>query len=121
MIFSKNYSCRSVLKGARSQASHQQGANQSHANHTGRLNPEQQAKYRAIQREEEERAKEPLPNIPMDPETKAATEKLLIAIVPTLNNLGRVVLRWYLVTLDDVRIRAFFRIVSYPWFKLLNS
>ena len=103
-----------MMRGQASQASHQQGANQSHANRAGQPNPEQQAKYRAIQREEEERGKEPLPDIPMDPDTKASTEELLKAIVPPLNNVGRVVLRWYLVTLDDVRTRAFFRAVSYP-------
>jgi hypothetical protein len=98
----------------RAQTSQQQGANQPNANRAGQPNPEQHAKFRAIQREEEERGKEPLPDIPMDPDTKASTEELLKAIVPPLNNVGRVVLRWYLVTLDDVRTRAFFRAVSYP-------
>jgi hypothetical protein len=87
---------------------------QKHQSGLGLPNPEQHAKYRAIQREEEERGKEPLPNIPMDPETKAATEELLKAIVPPLNNVGRVVLQWYLVTLDEMRTKAFFRAVSYP-------
>jgi hypothetical protein len=103
-----------MMRAQASQASHQQGANQSHANRAGQPNPEQHAKYRAIEREEDERGKEPLPDIPMDSDTKASTEELLKAIVPPLNNVGRVVLRWYLVTLDDVRIRAFFRAVSYP-------
>jgi hypothetical protein len=89
------------------------GANQPNANRAGQLNPEQTAKYRAIQREEEERGKEPLPDIPMDPETRAATEELLKAIVQPLNNVGRVVPRWFLVTLDEGRTRAFFRAVSY--------
>jgi hypothetical protein len=86
-----------------------QGANQPTANRAGQPTPEQQAKYRAIQREEEERGKEPLPDIPMDPETKAATEELLKAIVPPMNNVGRVVFRWFMVTLDEGRTRAFFR------------
>ncbi len=88
-------------------------ANQSNASRAPQLNPEQTAKYRAIQREEEERGKEPLPNIPMDAETKAATEELLKAIVQPLNNVGRVVPRWFLVTLDEQRTRAFFRAVSF--------
>jgi hypothetical protein len=75
-------------------------------------NPEQFAKCRTIQKEEEERGKEPLPNIPMDPERKAVTEELLKEIVLLLNNVGRIVIRWYLVTGDDVRARAFFRAVS---------
>jgi hypothetical protein len=91
-----------------------QGANQPTANRAGQPTPEQQAKYRAIQREEEERGKEPLPDIPMDPETKAATEELLKAIVPPMNNVGRVVFRWFMVTLDEGRTRAFFRAVSLP-------
>lgn len=90
-----------------------QGGNQSNANRAAQPNPEQQARYRAIQREEEERAKEPLADIPMDQETKAATEDLLKAIVPPLNNVGRVVFRWFMVTLDEGRTRAFFRAVRY--------
>jgi hypothetical protein len=88
------------------------GVNPSNATRAPQLNPEQTAKYRTIQKEEEERGKEPLPNIPMDAETKAATEELLKAIVQPLNNVGRVVPRWFLVTLDEQRTRAFFRAVS---------
>jgi hypothetical protein len=76
-------------------------------------NAEKHIKFRTIQREEEERAKDPLHIIPLDPETKAVTEELLTAIVPVLKQVEMLVLRWYLVTLDDVRARAFFRAVSY--------
>jgi hypothetical protein len=87
----------------------------------GQLNQDPHARYRAIMREEAGRAQEQFHAIPMNTETKAATEELLKAIVPVSNNVGRVALQWYLVTLDDVRLRAFLRCVSYPWFKLLHS
>jgi len=89
--------------------------------HAGQLCQGPPATYWDIQREEEERAKELLQIIPMDPETKTATKELLRTIVPVLNIIGREALRWYLVTLEDVGLRAFFRYVSYPWFKLLHS
>jgi hypothetical protein len=89
--------------------------------HTGQLYQGPPATYWDIQREEEERGKELLHIIPMDPETKTATKELLKTIVPVLNIIGREALRWYLVTLEDVGLRAFFRYVNYPWFKLLHS
>jgi hypothetical protein len=89
-----------------------QAANQANANRAPQMNPEQNAKLAAIVKEEQERGKEPLPDIPMDPETKAATEELLKAIVGPLTNVARVVPRWFLVTLDEGRTRAFYRAVS---------
>jgi hypothetical protein len=89
-----------------------QTANQANANRAPQMNPEQNAKLAAIVKEELERGKEPLPDIPMDSETKAATEELLKAIVGPLTNVAKVVPRWFLVTLDEGRTRAFYRAVS---------
>jgi hypothetical protein len=89
-----------------------QTANQANANRAPQMNPEQSAKLAAIVKEELERGKEPLPDIPMDSETKAATEELLKAIVGPLTNVAKVVSRWFLVTLDEGRTRAFYRAVS---------
>jgi hypothetical protein len=88
-----------------------QASNQANTNRPP-LNPEQNAKFTAIAKEEAERSKEPLPDIPMDPETKATTEELLKAIVVPLTNVARVVPRWFLVTNDEARTRAFYRAVS---------
>jgi hypothetical protein len=123
-----NASAGNAARAARSQSAARDHAQDSspdplaqYLKHVDRMNQGPHAKYRAIQREEEERAQEPLHIIPMDPETKVATKELLREIVPVLNLIGRESLRWYLVTLDDVGLRAFLRCVSYPWFKLLHS
>jgi hypothetical protein len=82
--------------------------------HAGQLNQDPHARYWTILREEAGRAQQMFRAIPMSPETNAATVELLIAIVPVLNNIERVALQWYLVTLDDVGLRNYVQCVSYP-------
>jgi hypothetical protein len=61
---------------------------------------------------EEQRATGYLPNIPIDQETKKTMVNLLRDIAKPMNNLWRVMDKWYTVTHDDNRARIFFRIVS---------
>jgi hypothetical protein len=79
----------------------------------GQLIQDPHARYRAIWREEEERAQEQFYTITMTTEEKAATEELLKATVPILNVATQFDLPMYLVRLDDERVREFFQGVSY--------
>ncbi|KAM3067916.1 hypothetical protein ACMFMG_011398 [Clarireedia jacksonii] len=73
------------------------------------INSEDAAKLREIMTEENQRAMEHLPDIPMDQETKKTMVTLLRDIVNPTNNLGRAIHKWYAVTHDDTRARIFFR------------
>ncbi|TVY35968.1 hypothetical protein LSUB1_G007338 [Lachnellula subtilissima] len=61
-------------------------------------------------RNEEQQNNQPAPEIPMDPTTKADTAKRLREILQPLNNMNRAVVRWYQITRDEPRTKAFFRL-----------
>lgn len=63
-------------------------------------------------RNEEQQNTQPAPEIPMDPGTKGDTVKRLRDIILPLNNMNRAVFRWYQITRDEPRTKAFFRLVS---------
>jgi hypothetical protein len=67
-------------------------------------------KLRTIAQEESKRPREP--DVPMDPDTKAAASMKLRAIVPPLSNVHKAVPRWFQITHDEARARTFFRAVS---------
>ncbi|RQM07200.1 hypothetical protein DH86_00000896 [Scytalidium sp. 3C] len=69
-------------------------------------------RLKAIMQEEVVKAREPLPDLPMDAETKAAMAKLLRDILTPLANVGKAVPKWYQLTHDQTRARLFFRTVS---------
>ncbi|KAH8803559.1 hypothetical protein F5884DRAFT_904076 [Xylogone sp. PMI_703] len=66
-------------------------------------------KLKTIMREESMKAREPLPDIPMDAETKVLMAKLLRDILSPLANVGKAVPKWYQLTHDQTRARIFFR------------
>ncbi|TVY39160.1 hypothetical protein LOCC1_G005571 [Lachnellula occidentalis] len=61
-------------------------------------------------RNEEQQNNQPAPEIPMDPATKADVVKRLKEILVPLNNMNRAVVRWYQITRDEPRTKAFFRL-----------
>ncbi|TVY57675.1 hypothetical protein LCER1_G004184 [Lachnellula cervina] len=61
-------------------------------------------------RNEEQQNTQPAPEIPMDPGTKGDTVKRLRDIILPLNNMNRAVFRWYQITRDEPRTKAFFRL-----------
>lgn len=74
------------------------------------FHPADVQKLRTINEEELKRPAEP--GIPMDPETKQITAAKLSSIVNPLTNVTKAIAKWYLITHDEVRLRAFFRAVS---------
>ena len=74
-------------------------------------NAEDLKKLKAISSEELSHAREPLPDIPMDPKTKDAMIRLLSQINQPLSNVAKAVPRWFAVTHDENRARTFFRAV----------
>lgn len=67
-------------------------------------------KIRTINDEEMKRPAEP--GIPMDPETRQNTAAKLNSIVHPLTNVTKAIAKWYQITHDEPRLRAFFRAVS---------
>jgi hypothetical protein len=82
------------------------------ANRIAQANAEDMRKLKSFSQEEAQRAREPLPDIPMDPETKATMINLLRQIQQPLTNVAKAVPRWFAVTHDENRARIFFRTVS---------
>ena len=82
------------------------------ANQMAQANTEDMNKLKLISQEEAQRAREPLPDIPMDPETKATMINLLRQIQQPLTNVAKAVPRWFAVTHDENRARIFFRAVG---------
>lgn len=95
------------------------------------LSPEERKKYEQAQRlfqasrgqaseleqlrtimQEELQRREPLPDIPMDQETKQTMVNLLREIHGPLTNVGKAVPKWFQITRDVARARLFFRTVS---------
>ena len=74
-------------------------------------NAEDMKKLKSFSQEEAQRAREPLPDIPMDPETKATMITLLRQIHQPLSNVAKAVPKWFAVTRDENRARIFFRTV----------
>jgi hypothetical protein len=76
--------------------------------------PSEMEQLRTIMQEEAQR-RDPLPDIPMDAETKQTMLNLLRSIQVPLANVGRAVPRWFQYTRDVARARMFFRAVSIPY------
>jgi hypothetical protein len=73
------------------------------------------AKLKTIMEEENVRAREPLPEIPQDQETRLKVASLLRNIPSSLNNMMKVIPKWYAMTRDDNRARDYFHTVrSFP-------
>lgn len=82
---------------------------------SAQLGPTDMQKLRTISQEEAKRASEQSqPDISMDQETRTATANGLRAIVAPLNNVHKAVPKWFQITHDEGRARAFFRNVSTP-------
>lgn len=84
--------------------------------HLSRGQQQQQAEeqLRAIMQEEAQR-RDPLPDIPMDQETKQTMVNLLRQLQVPLINVGKAVPRWFHITRDVARARLFVRTVSHPF------
>jgi hypothetical protein len=65
--------------------------------------------------QEEAQRREPLPDIPMDQETKQTMLNLLRQILLPLANVGKAVPKWFQITGDVTRARQFFHTVSTPF------
>lgn len=66
------------------------------------------AKLKAIMEEEQTRAREPLPDIPQDQETRMKIASMLRDIPSSLNNMMKAIPKWYAMTRDDTRARDYF-------------
>lgn len=75
---------------------------------------------RAIMQEEAQR-RDPLPDIPMDQETKQTMVNLLRQIQTPLTNVGKAVPKWFQLTHDVARAKLFFRTVSNPFTNQLSA
>ena len=75
-------------------------------------NPADVNKLRVIMQEEIKRARDSLPDITMDAQTKLTVTNMLLEILTPLHNMGKAFQRWYQITHDDSRARIFFRTVS---------
>lgn len=73
--------------------------------------PEDMHKFQSIRQDEVSKFR-PLPDIPMDQETKQAVANKLINTAPKLNNVFKVAPRWFVISHDENRLRLFFRTVS---------
>lgn len=76
------------------------------------LTAEQQERFRKLVSEEQQSSRNPLPDIPMDAETKKRMQDSLQAVLPHAKNVSKVIPRWFALTLDDERTRKYFRTVS---------
>ncbi len=63
-------------------------------------------------RKEQQNARNPLPDIPMDAETKRQMAESLKTIVGPMQNVFRALNKWFQITLDEDRARKFIRAVS---------
>ncbi|KAH8815602.1 hypothetical protein F5884DRAFT_183886 [Xylogone sp. PMI_703] len=88
---------------------YEQALRASQANQAPQVNEADMEKLKTIMQEESMKAREPLPDIPMDAETKASMAKLLRDILSPLANVGKAVPKWYQLTHDQTRARMFFR------------
>jgi hypothetical protein len=66
------------------------------------------AKLKAIMEEEVTRARESLPDLPLDQETRIKIASLLRDIPPSLNNMMKAIPKWYAMTRDETRAREYF-------------
>lgn len=67
------------------------------------------AKLKSIMEEEVAKARDPLPDVHMDQETRSRVAGLLRDMHAPLNNMGKAIPKWYTMTRDDNRAREFFR------------
>ncbi|KAG0646689.1 hypothetical protein D0Z07_6279 [Hyphodiscus hymeniophilus] len=79
------------------------------AQRLSQANAEDMKKLKSFSVDEALRAREPLPDIPMDPQTKETMVNLLRQIHTPLSNVAKAVPKWFAVTHDENRARIFFR------------
>ena len=92
----------------------QMAKNQQNGNQTPQSN-ENLARLKEIAAQEQKQlVKEVMPDLPMGPEELAETLQKLQRIVIDMNKIVRGLNKWYAITRDDARAKAFFRTVSLP-------
>ncbi|KAI6712766.1 hypothetical protein JHW43_004733 [Diplocarpon mali] len=85
------------------------------ANQIPKGQPSDQARWKAILKEEQEKSREPPSDIPMDETTKKQTAMLLLTILPVMINISKALVRWLMTTQDEAQVRRFYQAVScYP-------
>ncbi|PBP28971.1 hypothetical protein BUE80_DR000094 [Diplocarpon rosae] len=79
------------------------------ASQSGRGQLSDQARWKAILKEEQEKSREPPSDIPMDETTKKQTAMLLLTILPVMINISKALVRWLMTTQDEAQVRRFYQ------------
>lgn len=86
------------------------------ANRTMQVDPAMQEKLENIKKEEREKFRDSHQDIPMDEATRKQTAARIMQIVGPLTNVGKILSRWFQITLDEETARKYCRAVSYRLF-----
>ncbi|KUJ20910.1 uncharacterized protein LY89DRAFT_418839 [Mollisia scopiformis] len=81
----------------------------SQTNSRMQVNPVDLEKLKAIEKEEQERASAPLPDLPLDEEYKTKIRSQVRSIISSMQNVNKAMPRWYQITHNEERARQFFR------------
>jgi hypothetical protein len=75
------------------------------------MDPVMLEKLEAIKREERDNFRDSQ-HIPMDENARKLTAQMIMAIIGPLNNVGKILSRWFQITSDEEQARKYCRIVS---------
>lgn len=83
------------------------------ASRTMQVDPAMQEKLENIKKEERDKFRDSHQDIPMDEATRKQTAMRIMQIVGPLTNVGKILSRWFQITLDEETARNYCRAVSY--------